>query len=412
MSQSDIGKRGNYGALFRNGTMDFAASWLLGYAQQGGMSPGALLRCFAQIRNGRPASWAATFERAGRAAHARAVAAQSSARHTIAAQEWLAAAVAHRAALMMCDPTTSEAQALTNAMQEAFRAHLRTANLPIASWSIPFQDGHLPAYVSTGVETAEVLFVVLGGGDTYVEDLWFFGGKHANDEGWPILMVDLPGQGSTPDQGFHFGPQTRDGLRATLDAVRGRGFAGDLVLCGWSGGGIFVTKFVSIATPEDRVRAWIASTPVHDAQRFFTQALPALLRRDPSSALARTALRLARGNPVMRGALRKYDWQFGPGGIANALTTIADLGRTDLRELDSPVLALIGSSEDPEGLRQATEVVNAVRLRHPESELHTFDPDTGADSHCQIANLPLALATAFDWLQRIGIQPDTPPNHS
>lgn len=56
MSKADVGKRGNYGALFRNSTMDFSASMLLGYAQQGGMSPGALLRCFAGIRDGNPDS--------------------------------------------------------------------------------------------------------------------------------------------------------------------------------------------------------------------------------------------------------------------------------------------------------------------------------------------------------------------
>jgi hypothetical protein len=61
----DVGERGGTGALFRNGTMDFLAGWLLGYAQQGGMSPGALLHCYSLIRDGDPESWTSTFLRAG-----------------------------------------------------------------------------------------------------------------------------------------------------------------------------------------------------------------------------------------------------------------------------------------------------------------------------------------------------------
>lgn len=405
MSQSDVGKRGNYGALFRNATMDFSATMLLGHAQQGGMSPGALLRCFARIRNGRPASWTATFADEGPAAATRAVTAESSAQYAIAAQEWAASAVAHRATLMMQDPGTRVAWASTAAMEKAFQSHLRCADTALEFWPIPFLDGHLPSYVSPGLDRAEMLFVILGGGDTYVEDLWFFGGKAAIEQGWPVLMVDLPGQGSTPDQGFHFGPQTLEGLYATFDAVRARGFSGDVVLCGWSGGGLFVTKYASLARPGDRIRACVASTPVHDVQRFLTRAMPAVMSRDPSSVLARIVLSVASRNKVVQAALRKYDWQFGPGGVPHVVSTFAELGRTDLSELNIPMLGLVGSSEDREALEQATAVVDAVRQRHPESELRTFDSGSGADSHCQIGNLPLAMTAIFDWLRRIDIHP-------
>lgn len=107
----------------------------------------------------------------------------------------------------------------------------------------------------------------------------------------------------------------------------------------------------------------------------------------------------------MQAALRKYDWQFGPGGVPHVVSTFAELGRTDLSELNIPMLGLVGSSEDREALEQATAVVDAVRQRYPESELHTFDSGSGADSHCQIGNLPLAMTTIFDWLTRIDIHP-------
>ncbi|MFZ2749782.1 MAG: hypothetical protein WAZ15_05710 [Propioniciclava sp.] len=45
----------------------------------------------------------------------------------------------------------------------------------------------------------------------------------------------------------------------------------------------------------------------------------------------------------------------------------------------------------------------AVRQRRPESRLIEFAPDTGADAHCQVNNLPLALAHTFAWLNDIGL---------
>jgi alpha-beta hydrolase superfamily lysophospholipase len=405
VSNSDIGRRGNYGVLFRNGAMDFAGGLLLGYASQAGLSPGALLGCFRRIRSGSPGSWASVFREQARADRTRAEAAEASGRLGEASGAWLATCVGERAALMMMDPSTADAAAATEAMEAAFGSFLRAGGVPLAQWPVPFRDGHLPAYVSRGFERASVLLVVIGGGDTYVEDLWFFGAKAAHEAGWPVLMVDLPGQGSTPRQGFHFGPATLDGLRTVMDAVRARGFAGDVVLLGWSGGGIFVTKFASLARPDDQLRAWIASAPIYDAQSFFAAALPSVLRRDPSSVVLRAILWAVRRNPVLRASLAKYDWQFGPGGIAGVVNDFADLGRTDLGAIHAPVLALVGLGEDAESLRQAQEVVDAVGARFPDSDLITFDATTGADSHCQVGNLPLAMIRALGWLERIGVRP-------
>lgn len=398
--RSDIGQRGNYGALFGNGAMDFAAGWLLGYAQQGGLSPGALLHCFAQIADGNPASWRRTFLTQAERTRTWASEAQAQEAYAEAAQAWLATYVAERAALMMSDPTTETARALTESMQTSFGAFLCTGGVTLQPWEIPFGAARLPAYATAGLEGAHRAMVIIGGGDTYAEDLWFFGGKAAHEAGWPILAVDLPGQGSTPYQGLHFGPDTLAGLRAVVDHLHQIGYAGELVLLGWSGGGIFVTKFASVARPQDKIRAWVASTPIHDAEAMFANAIPVALRRDPDSTLVRTLLWFARRNRVLRGSLAKYDWQFGPAGIAGVVERFAQLGRTDLTAIDAPVLALAGLDEDPAGLRQARTVVTEVVTRHPASGLVTFDTATGAGSHCQVGNLPLAMTRVLAWLER------------
>ena len=300
---------------------------------------------------------------------------------------------------MMADPTSAAAVNATAAMEQAFGSFLAAARVPLERWRVRIGGGVLPGYVSVGFRAAEQVIVVIGGGDTYAEDLWFFGGRALIEAGYAVAMVDLPGQGATPAQGLHFGEATLEGLTEVLRSLRVAGFSGEVVLLGWSGGGIFVTKYASLARPEDRLRAVIASTPIHDAEAMLRNALPAVLQREPDSKLLRLVLAVARRNAVLGTAIAKYQWQFGPRGIAGVLADLGELGRTDLDALEVPMLGLVGLSEDAEGLRQARPVITAARRRWPASELITFDAWTGADSHCQVGNLPLALTRIIHWLE-------------
>jgi len=46
-------------------------------------------------------------------------------------------------------------------------------------------------------------------------------------------------------------------------------------------------------------------------------------------------------------------------------------------------------------------VVAAVALRHPASRLVNFDGASGGAAHCQVGNLPLAMAVATHWLDEV-----------
>jgi pimeloyl-ACP methyl ester carboxylesterase len=399
MSKADVGERGSYGVLFGNQTMDFMAGMLLAHAQQGGMSVGALLHCFSLISDGSVDSWRRVFAEAAAHSAEQARIADQNQRHPEAASAWLATAVAQRASLMMTDPTSAAAVNATAAMEQTFALFLAAARVPLERWRVRIGGGVLPGYVSAGFRAADQVIVVIGGGDTYAEDLWFFGGRALIEAGYAVAMVDLPGQGATPAQGLQFGEATLEGLTEVLRSLRRAGFSGEVVLLGWSGGGIFVTKYASLARPEDRLRAVIASPPIHDAEAMLRKALPAVLQREPDSKLLRLVLAVARRNAVLGTAIAKYQWQFGPRGIAGVLADLGDLGRTDLDALEVPMLGLVGLGEDAEGLRQARPVIDAARRRWPASELITFDAWSGADSHCQVGNLPLALTRIIGWLE-------------
>ncbi len=410
----DVGTRQRHHYYFRHGTLDFYVGWLLGYSQLGGLAPGALYDTLNRIRHADPHSWVSNFTGALDYQQAAGSEALAGGHPSIAAQHFLSGAVAARAALNLANPDQPTTAQLVGRMQACFTSAMAARGEPLEAWDIPYRDAQLPAYVSTDLDRP-VLVVVVGGGDTYREDLWFFGGSEALAKGYAVLMVDLPGQGSTPGQGLHFGPQTLDALDVAVRAVRQRGHRGRTVLIGWSGGGLFTTAY---AAQYGTVDALIASTPILDMARAIEVALPGVLRSNPSGPLAGLATRVGAAlNPVLSVTLAKYAEQFGPGGIASMLDQLRDLGTVDPAQINVPMLALVGASEDTEMRRQAHAAFDAVVQRHPESRLVEFPPESGADAHCQVNNLPLALAHIFDWLDAIGLDPAThhatssPPAH-
>jgi len=127
--------------------------------------------------------------------------------------------------------------------------------------------------------------------------------------------------------------------------------------------------------------------------------MPSMLR-DPNAPLTKAALKIGgAANPVLQMTLAKYDHQFGPGGIGAALKKLREFGPLDIGKVQCPLLGLVGASEDAELRRQAREVYSGVRRRFPASKLVEFSADSGADSHSQVTNLPLALAYVSHWLR-------------
>ena len=403
-AQRDLGNRQSHHFALRDGTMDFYVGWLYGYAQVGGMSPGSIADALGGVRSGDPGSWVRAF--AGQVAYQRQQAATArAAGHTeIAAQHYLAAVTAARAVLHFAPPGGTRWHTLVAAMSSSFQAAMELRGWPVVPWEVPFAGHALPGYVTPDLDRRDTVVVVVGGGDTYREDLWFFGGADAAARGYAVALCDLPGQGTTPDDGLHFGQQTLDAIPAVLDALSARGFTGRTVLLGWSGGGYFVTK--AVEQYGRRVDAWIASTPVGDIARMLEQAMPALLRRDPAGLLSSLGLRAARRlSPVLAASLAKYDWQFGAGGIAGMLDQLRTVGVVDPALLDRPMLALVGASEDREARDQARTIHAEVVQRHPASRIVEFTPASGADAHCQVNNLPLAFEHIAAWLAEIGLAP-------
>lgn len=403
--KADIGNRQDRRFHFRNGTMDFDAGWILGYSQLGGLAPGEVFECFNAIRDGDPDSWVRVFTDM---ADRQESAARQDSTPVPAGSRYLAAAVAARAAWHLVDPNTDRAKVLLAQLERCFQASLAESGSPFAPISVATAAGTLPGYATAPIDGSSDepadWYVVVGGGDTFREDLYFFGGARAAAQGYQVLLIDLPGQGSTPYAGLHFGEPTVLALREILTRLRSNWPAARIVLTGYSGGGYFTVK--ALDDPDTaaatRIDALVASTPVSDIALLLERAMPAVLRRRPDGHLARWATTLAgRINPVMRTAIDKYRWQFGTEWIGEILPLASAAGVVATANLDLPLLAIVGESEPAEAERQALLIFDELAARQPRSRLVRFERWTGADAHCQVNNLRLAHDTIFAWLQDV-----------
>jgi pimeloyl-ACP methyl ester carboxylesterase len=269
---------------------------------------------------------------------------------------------------------------LIDKYESAFAEAVDALELPLQYLDIPYKPAPLPALrLATGPDAPTL--IVVGGGDTSREDMYHLLGLNAWRRGYSALIVDLPGQGSTPLRGLHFQAETERPVAAVVDHlidVHGQDPA-RLAIAGFSGGGYMVCRALMT---EPRIAAGIASTPVSN----FGEVLPVEL-------VERMASEGAIGD-----AFDMYLWRSGlatPLEFANLLATF----QADPGKLRCAFLSIVGQGESPVLIRQAEAWHEALPTR--EKALVRLDAATGADAHCQMNNPTRLAQEVCDWLDAV-----------
>jgi alpha-beta hydrolase superfamily lysophospholipase len=92
---------------------------------------------------------------------------------------------------------------------------------PIETFEIPFEDGALSGYFlkpDDDMKPRKTL-MMFGGGDTFVEDLYFYIGPAGLKRGYNVFIVDLPGQGILPYGDLVMRADAEVPLKAVVDHV-------------------------------------------------------------------------------------------------------------------------------------------------------------------------------------------------
>jgi pimeloyl-ACP methyl ester carboxylesterase len=395
-------KRSNRRVRFKNEDMDFAFQWLLGYHTYGGASFGELFHAASAIRDGDPASWVEAFLTLGQRLRAYAEELERTGRQRSAHSVYLRAFTGFRGAAVLMSPLKDDRyRATVDSFEECFARAMPGFGHRVEVVGIPFGANLLPAHLHLAdrAPVPRPSLIIIGGGESFVQDLHFWAGAAGPKRGYNVLAVDLPGQGGTPLRGMFLRPDFEHPVAAVVDYLLSRPDVdrARIAAYGISGGGYAVTRAVSF---ERRIAAAIADTPIHDMVRVMTRSIPSVLLRPSGNWLGRLAWKLAgRANPVAVNNLEEFAWRTGMPSVARALDRFGGDARVNVVTIECPMLCLAGEADPPECLTQTREVFE--QLRDARKQMRVFTAAEGAEAHCHVDNFPLLQEVVFDWLDTV-----------
>ena len=399
MKKEKLWQRSNQRIRFRNDDMDFYFAWILAHQREGGSAFGECFYAAAQVRDGDPESWYTAWMELARRVESQA--AQALARgHRVSAHEtYLRAFTYHQMASIFIRPRDQRLREGWQKAQWCFRQAAAQCKPPIEPIQIPFAGKVLPGYFLCGhnENRKAPTLILIGGGETCAEELYFWIGPAGVRRRYHVLLIDLPGQGSTPFDGLFFRVDSELPIKAVVDHIltRSEVDAERLALFGISGGGYMVSRALPF---EKRIKACIASAPIIDIYQLVMAEIPSVLLKTPGF-FRNTLTRLAGlRNPLPGIALEKFCWQAGVSTISEALEMARQARVERIEEITCPVLCMVGEGESEAQMMQAREFYNALRC--PKA-FRVFVAADGADAHCQINNLGLMQQVVFDWLDEV-----------
>jgi len=380
--------------------MDFMFNWAIGVGQILGITPSQVFLSVRGIKDGDPAGWREGFLHMAHYQLGQAKVLNEE-KHPIAAGEfYLGAAYAFRFALQYIDPTRPGFDENVLEMERAFQQGTSCLGVPMRAVEIPFENASLPSYFLEHDHEPHPFVLMIGGGDSFREDLFYVAGYPGWKRGYNVLMVDLPGQGKAPGRGLHYRPDMGASICQVIDwleanaAVRPE----QIALYGISGGGWHTAQ---AAASDQRIKAWITGTPIFDMALTFEREFGPALKMP--GWLLTTFLRLTGSfNKSAQINLNKYAWQFGTPDFISAVAQIPSLTRPiDYSTIQCPSLFLVSEGEGAE-LKRQTRVMYDDLARHGVNvTLREFSAEEGADGHCELNNLRLLHLVVFDWLDRV-----------
>lgn len=397
--QESIGRRHSTPVHYQhNADMDFYLLWALSYVSERGGEPGELLAVASLIDEGDPGPWVSAWLELARRTERRAAGSRASAR-----EAYLRAFTAYRTATFYLKPRDPVFRETCRDFERCFQAAAERSDFPLSRVSIPFEAADLPGYWLRPTRTSRrPTLIMIGGGESFREDLYFWAGAAGVRRGYNVLLVDLPGQGGTPFSGLALRADAEKPIGAVLDFVLSQADVDPqrVAIHGLSGGGYFVSRAVAY---ERRLAACIANTPIVDLGRLVTAEMPAFLRSLPAFAADAAVALASRQSPALAITLEKICWQAGVDRLSDfvKLASTFVLDREQLGRITCPTLCLWGNAEGstgeaPRQIRFFKESLGAVRC-----DEHTFTVEDGAGAHCQVGNFALSQQVAFDWLDEV-----------
>lgn len=396
MSKERIGQRHKNKVYFKDPDLDlYLQAFPLNHQSYGGAAAGEAFYAASRVDEKDLESWVREWSSLAARLEVEAATALERGHAVSARDSYLRAFTYYRTATLCLRVGDPRFRATWETMRSCFRRAAGLFDPPVEAVEIPYEDRSLPGYFVRAGENHErrPTAIVVGGGEQFSEELYFWGGAAAKERGYNALLVDLPGQGGTPFDGMHHRHDVEVPMGAVMDYLEGRPEVdvGRVGAMGFSLGGYLVLRSVS---SERRIGACAVSTPLVDWHETLMDAIPTVLRRVPRP-LFNTLTKL--GNLFSKTQLIAYEkffeWQVGAESYADAMDKFRSW-KVDVASITCPVLCMLGTGE-AETFKKQTNACY-VALKSPKA-LRVFTEEEGADAHSQANNQRLAHQVIFDF---------------
>lgn len=380
--------------FFKDGDMDFHfGNLIMGSAGNGGVETGEAYYAASQIQDGDAASWQQQWFELARRVEARGEQSLAGG-HTVSARmQFLRAAYYYRLSVISMLPDDPQLKERAAAARELMRKAGALMDPPLEYIEIPFEDTVLPGFFRKAAQgdAPTKTLIMIGGGETFAEDLYFYIAPQAFARGYNFMTVDLPGQGVLPSEGLVFRPDMYAPLQAVVDCAVGRPDVDTerLAMFGYSGGGGFAPQ---AAEHDPRIKAVVMSAAVVDAYPLFS---------DMPEVVA-TPEEIASWSSFHGNVVQVICWRWGvPMDTPSALAEANKGFIFDPAGIDVPALIVVGEGEmKSEEVRRQQELA-MDGFGNPDSKMVVTPSNEGASNHCIMENRSIVGQVVFDWLDGI-----------
>jgi hypothetical protein len=310
------------------------------------------------------------------------------------------------ATTMYAGPTDPRYRTSYERERTCFREAAKLFDPPIEVINMPYENGRtLPGYFIPGGPAGEKrpTVLVLGGGDSALEELYGVSPVGAQRRGYNALMFEVPGQKAMffdyPD--LFFRPDAEIPISHVVDYALSRPEVDQnrIALIGASFGGYFAPRAAAF---EKRLAAVITLPLISDPGATFAE----MAGLDPTKPYPRDLeSRLDMSQSVVR-MFAKSDIRMRC-GYANA--SIAEWldGMREFtiagheQDITCPMLILAGESEfDPARMEKEKTQWKKV-MNHPKSQVRIGTTAEGVEGHSMVNNLLAKNQIEMDWLDDV-----------
>jgi pimeloyl-ACP methyl ester carboxylesterase len=313
--------------------------------------------------------------------------------------EYLRAAYAFRMAEFFLKKDNLHKEELYSKCIKHFYAGFDNLKLQYEKHNVPFENGTLNC-IKLRAENAKGSIIVCGGYDSFIEE-FVLQVSPFTERGYSVYLFEGPGQGDCLRQNMYFRCDFEKPAAAVLDFYK----LDKCAMVGISWGGFFAMRCAAF---EQRITAAVAYDVMDDGFEVMTGVFP-----PPLNLIFRLlfAVNGVRAVNFLIGKIRKRsiiaDWAVSQGmyitGTDSPYEFYSSLREHSLKDISGQItqdVLLLAGERDHYIPRNQFHRLKRRLINTRSLTSRLFTKAEGGEQHCQIGNIPLAVNTILDWLDK------------